>query len=113
MSILVPDGAPPNLAAVKQSSTSILVTWRTFSDLTLWNGIGVGFEIRYKIKTGTWNPWLSIIIGSVGNRRSTVTELKKYTIYEFKVAGRTSKGNGVFSAPVEERTMEDGKLKIV
>ncbi|XP_065064517.1 neogenin-like [Rhopilema esculentum] len=103
----VPDVAPPNLAAVKQSSTSILVTWRTFSDLTLWNGIGVGFEIQYKIKTGTSSPWLSIIIGSVGDRGSTVTELKKYTIYEFKVAGRTSKGSGVFSAPVEERTMED------
>ncbi len=50
-----------------------------------------------------------IDITGIGNRQKIVTSLLKYTVYEFQIAGRTSKGSGVYSAVVEERTKEDGK----
>ena len=106
---IVPDTAPSGLAASAQSSTSIKATWRTVSDPTLWNGVGTGYELQYKAKNAASASWVSEIRSSLGNRQFVATDLLKYTVYEFKVAGRTSKGTGLFSAIVEERTMEDSK----
>eukprot|EP00795_Rhopilema_esculentum_P002629 gene2630-826_t len=103
----VPDTAPSGLAASAQSSTSIKATWRTVSDPSLWNGVGTGYELQYKVKNAASESWVSEIRSSLGNRQFIATGLLKYTVYEFKVAGRTSKGTGLFSAIVEERTMED------
>ena len=104
----MPDVAPPNIVAAKQTSTKIKVSWRTYIDPTLWNGIGVGWEVIYTAKDASPKNWTSAILNGLGNRQFYAQNLREYTYYEFKVAGRTSKGSGVFSAVVEERTKEDG-----
>ena len=48
--LLVPEYDPPNVVAVTRSSTSIKVTWGMFTDKTVWNGIGLGYEVQYKLK---------------------------------------------------------------
>ena len=106
--LLVPDTGPPNFAAQKRSSTSIRVTWNIFSDNSLWNGIGIGYEVQYKLKSAS-GSWTSALLNGIGNRQYLAGDLLKYRVYEFKVAARTSKGSGAFSSIVEERTMEDGK----
>ena len=48
------------------------------------------------------------MISDVSNSQYVAASLLKYSIYEFKVAGRTNIGSGLFSEIKEERTMEDG-----
>ena len=78
------------------------------SQHSLWNGIGIGYEVQYKLKGASGN-WTSALLNGIGNRLYLAHHLLKYRVYEFKVAARTSKGSGAFSSIVEERTMEDGK----
>ena len=104
----VPDSAPPNVVVDKRSSTSIRCRWGSFSSLSLWNGIGIGYEVQYRLKGEESRNWTSVEISGASNRQYLATGLLKYRVYEFKVAGRTIKGSGIFSATREERTMEDG-----
>ena len=104
----MPDVAPPNIVAAKQTSHDIKVSWSTYGDSKLWNGIGIGWEVIYTAKDASPKQWTSAIINGLGNRIFYARNLKEYTSYEFRVAGRTSKGSGVFSAVVEERTKKDG-----
>ena len=110
--LLVPEYGPPNVFAVKRSSTSIKVTWGVFTDNTAWNGIGLGYEAQYRLKDATGN-WTSKLLSGSSNRQHLADDLLKYRVYEFKVAARTSKGSGAFSSVVEERTMEDGKHELM
>ena len=105
--LLVPEYGPPNVVAVKRSSTSIKVTWGVFTDNAAWNGIGLGYEAQYRLKDATGN-WTSKLLSGTSNRQLFPDNLLKYRVYEFKVAARTSKGSGPFSPVKEERTMEDG-----
>ena len=105
--LLVPEYDPPNVVAVTRSSTSIKVTWGMFTDKTVWNGIGLGYEVQYKLKSESVN-WTSALINGTQNRLYLAHDLLKYRVYQWKVAARTSKGSGPFSPVVEERTMEDG-----
>ena len=104
----VPEFPPPNFVVDKRSSTSIRAKWDTFNGLSLWNGIGLGYEIQYRLKNTGSGSWISVLIGGTSNREYFTTGLLKYRTYEFKVAGRTIKGSGTFSDIKEERTMEDG-----
>ena len=47
-------------------------------------------------------------MNGTSNRQHLATGLLIYRLYEFKVAGRTIKGSGVFSEVKEGRTMEYG-----
>ena len=104
----VPESAPINLITKKRSSTSINVTWGELSNTSLWNGIGIGYEVQYRLKNANSGNWISVLISGTSNRQYIATGLLKYEFYEFKVAGITSKGSGVFSDIKEDRTMEDG-----
>ena len=101
----MPESAPPNLVLDKRSSTAIRAKWNTLASLSDWNGIAVGYEVQYRLKNAGNGGWTSV---TTTERQYTANSLLKYRIYEFKVAARTSKGSGVFSAIKEERTMEDG-----
>ena len=105
----VPDSPPPSLVLDTRSPTSIRAKWGTFSSLSLWNGIGIGYEVHYRLKNAGSGSWTSVLISGPGNRQYTANGLLKYRMYEFRVAGRTSKGSGRFSEIKEERTKEDGK----
>ena len=104
----MPESAPTSLIPEKRSSTSINVTWGKLSNSSLWNGIGIGYEVQYRLKNGNFGSWTSVLISGASNRQYIATGLLKYEIYEFKVAGKTKKGSGVFSGIKEEKTMEDG-----
>ena len=104
----VPEAAPPNLVLDARLSTSIKCQWGSFSNLSLWNGVGIGYEVQYRLKGAQTRNWTSVKINGTSNRQHIATGLLKYRLYEFKVAGRTIKGSGVFSEVKEERTMEDG-----
>ena len=108
--VAVPDSAPPNVVLDARSSTSIRCKWGSFSSLSLWNGIGIGYEVQYRLKGGESGNWTSVETSGTSNRQYLATSLLKYRIYEFKVAGRTIKGIGVYSGIKEERTMEDGMI---
>ena len=78
-----------------------------FTDNTAWNGIGLGYEVQYRLKDASGN-WTSKLLSGSSNRQHLADDLLKYRVYEFKVAARTSKGSGPFSPVKEERTKEDG-----
>ena len=110
--LLVPETGPPNIAAQKISSTSIRVTWNIFRENSLWNGIGIGYEVQYKLKSAS-GSWTSALLNGASNGQYLADNLLKYQVYEFKVSARTSKGSGAFSSVVEERTTEDGKQGLI
>ena len=85
-----------------------MVTWKPLNNSSSWNGIGLGYEVQYRLKQDELGSWFSVMISGVSNSQYVVTSLLKYSIHEFKVAGRTSIGSGFFSEIEEERTMEDG-----
>ena len=105
----MPEDYPPGLSATTMSSTSIKLIWSFLTADLRANGIIVGYSIRYMVK-GTSPPlWMyKNIIGSQ-IRIDTINSLKKYAIYEFCVAAKTSVGTGVYSPAVEKRTDEDGR----
>ena len=84
------------------------VTWEPFNDSSIWNGLGLGYELQYRLKRVEHGRWNSVVISGVSINQYVVTGLFKYSIYKFKVAGRTSIGSGLFGEVKEERTMEDG-----
>ena len=106
--VAVPDSAPPNVVLDARSSTSIRCRWGSFSSLSLWNGVGIGYEVQYRLKGEESGNWTSVERSGASNRQYTATGLLKYRLYEFKVAGRTDKGSGIFSEIKNERTKEDG-----
>ena len=81
----------------------------TLSDFSHWNGIGLGFEVQYMLKSSEASNWTSYLTTGISNRQYYANNLLKYRIYKFRVAARTSKGSGPFSSVVEERTKEDSK----
>ena len=68
------------------------------------NGLIVGYRVRYARKDESPRVWL---YQDTLNRNVFVNSLEQYTIYAFSIAAKTSKGAGVYSPLVEERTMED------
>eukprot|EP00795_Rhopilema_esculentum_P007288 gene7288-12985_t len=101
----IPEAAPESPVAIKNSSTSILFSWRPLSDEKLWNGIPLFYKVQYRERTDG-SSWMTTDRMADVNSYLAVG-LKKYTNYEFKVAGMTTKGAGVFTMAIEERTDED------
>ena len=87
------------------TSSSIKLSWGALLGNLRTNGIIVGYRARYAIKGVSSRVWS---YQDTQARSITISNLKKYTVYEFSVAANTSKGAGVFSSLVEERTKEDG-----
>lgn len=71
------------------------------------NGIIVGYRAQYRVKEASSRIWS---YQDFQSRTVYINSLNKYTTYEFAIAAQTSKGTGVFSSLVEEKTKEDGTL---
>ena len=91
------------------SSTSIQLQWSPLLESAPTNGLIKGYEVKYAEKKAVPKIWIPYDIIGAGNRLPTISDLRKYTVYEFKVAAKTSKGSGVFSPVMEMKTLEDSK----
>ena len=85
-----------------------MLMWKSLKSFLLWNGVGIGYEIQYKLKSAPSDSWQSVLRFGDGKGSYSYENLQKFTPYQFKVAARTIKGSGPFSSIIEQRTMEDG-----
>ena len=89
------------------NSTSITASWE-LPPADSRNGIITGFKLFYRQKhSGSQSKLLNISNASI--REETVTELMKFTEYEFQLLAYTSVGDGPNSSVQFATTMEDGE----
>ena len=102
--ISVPSAGPSNIIAMKNSSSSIVVTW---DDVPAdhQNGIITGYRV-YIRRNGSDGDWSQ---EDTSNKRWSKSGLDLWTFYDIKISGKTSVGEGVQGAAVSVRTDEDGK----
>ena len=106
MFISVPSQPPTVFKLTACSSTSITASWQLPPVFARHGRNITGFKLFYKKKGGGSATALLIGSGSILSRN--VTELDKFTEYEFQVLAFTSDGDGR-KGPVEvERTKEAG-----
>ena len=103
-SIAAPSQPPSQFNVTVESSTSITASWRLPPEGSR-HGIIKGYKLFYKKKGSD-----SVTFLTLNNIKTseTVTELDKYTKYEFQVLAFTSAGDGPNSSTVFKTTMEDG-----
>ena len=101
--------ASPNLKPVgyNMSSTSLNISWQTIPRADI-NGILRGYILFYKPSSS--NEGARNITVPADYLSVHVTGLRKYTAYELRVAGVTSKGTGAMSARSLVYTDEDGTI---
>ena len=102
-SIAAPSQPPSQFNVTVESSTSITASWRLPPEGSR-HGIIKGYKLFYK-KKGSDSVTLTL---NNTKTSETVTELEKYTKYEFQVLAFTSAGDGPNSSTVFKTTMEDG-----
>ena len=103
-SIAAPSQPPSQFNVTVESSTSITVSWRLPPEGSR-HGIIKGYKLFYKKKGSDSATFLTLDNIKTSER---VTELDKYTKYEFQVLAFTSAGDGPNSSTVFKTTMEDG-----
>ena len=103
-SIAAPSQPPSQFNVTVESSTSITASWRLPPEGSR-HGIIKGYKLFYKKKGSD-----SVTFLTLNNIKTLerVTELDKYTKYEFQVLAFTSAGDGPNSSTVFKTTMEDG-----
>ena len=103
-SIAAPSQPPSQFNVTVESSTSITASWRLPPEGSR-HGIIKGYKLFYKKKGSD-----SVTFLTLNNIKTSekVTELDKYTKYEFQVLAFTSAGDGPNSSTVFKTTMEDG-----
>ncbi len=109
LSIAAPSQPPSNFSVTVKTSTSIRASWQLPpADAT--HGIIEGFKLFYERNdsVGTSNV---MVISDDGILTKVVTQLEKYTLYDFQVLTFTSVGDGPNSSVLVVRTKEDGKIK--
>ena len=106
--ILVPSWPPLNVTGKTSSSKSIAINW-TQIPYKHTNGIITGYMINYK-ETEANTRWLSNFTTQM---LITITGLKEYFTYTFRVAGMTKKGAGKLSMDIHVKTDEDGKMIVI
>ncbi len=106
--ILVPSQAPSDFTVTASTSTSITASWQLPPENSR-HGIITGFKLFYQ-KKGSAGPPTTLNINNGASRSENVTNLDKYTEYEFQMLAFTSVGDGPKSSAVVERTKEDGKM---
>ncbi|PFX30135.1 Protein sidekick-2 [Stylophora pistillata] len=99
-----PSQAPSNFSLIVRSSTSISTSWQ-LPPAKSRNGIITGFKVFFKKKGSAKLPASITINGTTQTK--DVTELEKYTEYEFQVLAFTSVGDGPKSYVRIKRTKED------
>lgn len=96
----VPTRPPRQVQGIKQSSTSLLITW-----ITVPSGHAHGVIICYNVYVN--NGSVRVLSTSVNN--AVLTGLNKYTQYTVQVSANTSTGEGPRSSPISVWTDEDGE----
>ena len=96
-----PSTPPQGLVALPQTSTSVHLSWKPIPSRYL-NGRLTGYRIRYN--TGLHRDW--VYLNTTESVSLLVTQLDKYTVYTFQVAGVTVV-SGEFSSPASNRTLPD------
>ena len=109
--IPVPVISPVNITATNTSSTAILLQWQPIP-VNYSNGPIQEYRITYieaerNDLTENKGFWERIVNGE--KLSAYVTGLKKFTKYQFRMAGINRRGVGVDSTPVVARTDEDSK----
>ena len=103
-SIAAPSQPPSQFNVTVESSTSITASWRLPPEGSR-HGIIKGYKLFYKKKGSDSATFLTLDNIKTSER---VTELDKYTKYEFQVLAFTSAGDGPNSSTVFKTTMQDG-----
>ena len=100
--------APVIETANNSSSTAILLQWLPIPS-NYSNGPILGYRISYREAKS--NELAALWQKVVGGEKllSHVTGLKKFTKYQFRMAGINRRGVGVDSMPIMARTDEDSK----
>lgn len=101
-----PSAAPNITKLLNTSSTSLLVTWLHNIPPEHYNGIFLGYRVRWTEEPHT-NDLGSIEFGTKVNSYNII-DLKRYQSYRVYVAGRSHGGVGVENYE-EAMTDEDGK----
>ena len=107
-----PETAPTDLSLMPVNSTAIKVTWMP-PDPGFINGINQGYKIE-AMRPDVAASTVTLIVPSntsnmLGQQMAYLEGLAKYTRYSVTVLCFTSRGDGPKTAPVENRTLEDGK----
>lgn len=96
----VPAVGPLIFAYRNLSSTSIYVQWNHSIPQELWRGILIGYRVAWsEDHFSSGHPHDSGGYADVGLNASdyTVTSLHEYWLYDISVAGRTSRGPGIYT----------------
>lgn len=106
IAFLAPKDSPKSVSGGFLSETIIYVTW-SIIPVPSQNGIILSYEIAYRKKDSEeeWN--LKTVNGQT--LRVEIARLDYYTLYNFKVAGRTEAGMGPYSDPISIRTDANSK----
>ncbi len=105
--VLGPSVAPENLHGTATSATTVRFTWDLIPIL-LRNGIITKYRIQYtSIEASPHVGLAEFADGAV--QQGTISNLRYWTVYNFTIAARTSKGYGVDSSFVTLRTQEHGE----
>ncbi|XP_068727789.1 uncharacterized protein [Montipora capricornis] len=105
----IPSEAPSGFMVKASNSTSITASWQ-LPPADSRNGIITGFKLFYRQKRPDNQPkLLNISNASIG--AETVSELMKFTEYEFQLLAYTSVGDGPNSSVQWVKTMEDAPSK--
>ncbi|KFM81271.1 Protein sidekick, partial [Stegodyphus mimosarum] len=100
----VPSAGPDGVKINATSSTTIVVKWSEVPKRHQ-NGIIEGYKVYYGAKNV---PFQYKVIESNSTFTTTLTELRKYTLYSIQVLAFSRIGDGVLSIPpVSVRTFED------
>lgn len=107
----VPSRGPSDVSANATSSTTVVVLWGDISAQDQ-NGLIEGYKVCYAAVTPPPRPEHKKIecqaIPSNQTHTVTLTELRKYVVYQIQVLGYTRLGDGALSdPPVTARTFED------
>ena len=105
--ISVPSQAPSNFTVAAKTSTSITASWQLPPEYAR-HGTITGFKLFYSKKGSQGSP--KVLTNNVTSLSRVVSALDEYTDYEFRVLAFNSKGDGLKSSAVIERTKEDGKI---
>ena len=100
MTILAPDGPPTAVKGGYLNQTAIYVTWSVIPFQSR-NGIIQSYNIAYRQKNSS-EDWNVSLVDSQ-TFRMEIGHLNYNTFYDFKVAGRTSIGQGPYSAVISIR----------
>ena len=107
--IIVPTAPPSRIYVSQITSVSVTLAWFAIP-FKNHHGVLIGYEILYTEKGE--NKWMNVTSNTVLRREKVVGGLKKFSEYEFKVAGKTSAGIGVYSPAITSKTKEDGMTLI-